>query len=172
MGFYNTERKLIVEIIEEAFIVLRYSNFYGDPHIWSLQGIHLFTILSFINCEKYPPSLLFLLMTLGPAFIVFGLTNDEFSDHFLSQIIVTYGRVPFFFYMLHLPLIFGLALFMAYLFNGMEAISLYMHHQVSFGYDLSVVYLVWCSVIIILYYPCRLYWKFKSKNKNKVLSYL
>ena len=90
------------------FIILRAANFYGDPRPWSTQQNALYTFLSFINCEKYPPSLLFLLMTLGPAIIALALF-ERFNERPapLLHPLVVFGRVPLFYYVLHLPLIHG-----------------------------------------------------------------
>jgi uncharacterized membrane protein len=95
-----------------TFIVIRATNVYGDPHAWVIQKTGVFTFFSFINCEKYPPSLLYLLMTLGPAIIALGLF--ERISYPLSRPIVILGRVPLFFYLLHLVVIHPLAIAFAY----------------------------------------------------------
>src|SRR5215468_661046 len=97
--------------ITAGFIVLRASNLYGDPAAWSVQGSALATALSFIDCEKYPPSLLYLMMTLGPAMIV--LAAIEGASGRLAGWVTTIGRVPLLYYVLHLYLIHGLAVLFA-----------------------------------------------------------
>jgi len=89
--------------ITAGFVLLRLTNLYGDPGLWSVQGSFLATLLSFINCEKYPPSLLFLMMTLGPALILLALL-ESMKGRF-AGIFTTFGRVPFLFYIVHLPFI-------------------------------------------------------------------
>ena len=90
-----------------GFVILRATNLYGDPAAWSVQETWLATLLSFVNCEKYPPSLLFLMMTLGPALMLLGAF--EHATGALARILVVFGQVPFFFYVVHLYLIHGLA---------------------------------------------------------------
>lgn len=155
-----------------AFLALRFLNIYGDPHAWIPQHNSLYTIMSFVNCEKYPPSLLYLLMTLGPALIFLGWVKDEFCHLPLSRIAITFGRVPFFFYVLHVPMIFGLALCDMYFQGGASAIQLYITKKMMFGYELPVIYLVWLSVLSVLYFPCLWYSQFKSRHRYAVLSYL
>ena len=94
-----------------AFVVLRALNVYGDPRPWSVQGSPLFTALSFLNCTKYPPSFLFLLMTLGPA--IAALAIFDRSPGSLGRSLVTFGRVPLFFYLLQWPVVHGLAVAVA-----------------------------------------------------------
>ena len=95
-----------------GFVLLRATNLYGDPAAWSVQGTWLGTLLSFINCEKYPPSLLYLMMTLGPAAILLALF--EHAHGRIAGWLTTFGRVPFFFYVVHLPLIHALAVGLAW----------------------------------------------------------
>src|SRR5207247_3414310 len=96
-----------------AFILIRFTNFYGDPNPWSVQNSFLFTCFSFVNCTKYPPSLLFLLMTLGPSILLVGLLTRTLTGPALTsslmQPFLIFGRVPMFYYLLHLPLIHLLA---------------------------------------------------------------
>src|SRR5262249_51795957 len=101
------------------FVVVRGINVYGDPDPWSVQRDGLFTLFSFLNCHKYPPSLCYLLMTLGPALLVLGWL-DRGTPGWLRPVLV-FGRVPLFYYMLHLPLIHGTAVLFAYLRYGTAA---------------------------------------------------
>src|SRR4029077_3032818 len=98
------------------FVVLRASNLYGDPHPWVPQKSGLFTVFASTSCNKSPPSLLYLLMTLGPALIVLALL-DRGTPRWTRPILV-FGRVPLFYYLLHIPLIHGLALIVTYLGHG------------------------------------------------------
>jgi uncharacterized membrane protein len=93
--------------VTAGFIVLRATNLYGDPDAWSTQASILATVLSFVDCEKYPPSLLYLMMTLGPALILLALF--ERAHGAIAGAITTFGRVPFFFYVVHVAFIHALA---------------------------------------------------------------
>ena len=96
-----------LRVDRRASSLLRATNLYGDPQPWSAQESLLATVLSFINCEKYPPSLLYLMMTLGPALLL--LAAFETARGRLADILVTFGRVPFFYYVVHIYLIHALA---------------------------------------------------------------
>src|SRR5207249_3897668 len=96
-----------------AFILLRWSNLYGDARHWSEQQSPAFTLFSFLNCTKYPPSLMYLLMTLGPAITAIGLFEGFTSR--LARPLIVFGRVPLFFYLLHIPLIHGGMVLLDYL---------------------------------------------------------
>ncbi len=157
-----------------GFILLRASNIYGDPIQWSSQKNSLFTVLSFIKCEKYPPSLLYLLMTLGPA-ITFLPLLEKMKGKF-SSIVITYGRVPLFYYIIHIFLIHALAIAAAY-FSVHEVRFLFSNNPpgswgIQYGFGLAVVYLVWGCVVACLYFPCRWFADLKRRNKSVWLSYL
>jgi uncharacterized membrane protein len=159
------------------FVALRAVNRYGDPSPWSEQLTGLFTFLSFINCSKYPPSLLFLLMTLGPAILALALFDRRSGP--LSHVFVVFGRVPLFFYVLHLPVIHLVASGLAYARYGEVG---FMFQNVAFagpgqlpagyGYGLPVVYLVWLGVVVALYPACRWFSGLKSRQRTVWLSYL
>jgi uncharacterized membrane protein len=104
-----------------AFVVLRAINVYGDPHPWTTDGGLLRTVLSFLNCEKYPPSLLFLAMTLGPAFCALAWMDRPLGP--LAAHIAIYGRVPLLYYVLHLFLIHALAIALAWPALGAAAVT-------------------------------------------------
>lgn len=159
-------------LLSLAFIVLRYSNVYGDPIPWSPEQTFLLTVLSFLNCEKYPPSLLYLLMTLGPSFIFYGIITENFCRKTFGRFIAVYGQVPFFFYILHVPIILGSALLFVYLRGGKEVIPIFMQNNSLFGYNTFIVYSVWIAVTLFLYYPCKWYSQIKSNNKSVIWSYL
>jgi len=162
-----------------TFIVMRAANVYGDPHAWSTQKTGLFTFFSFINCEKYPPSLLYLLMTLGPAIIVLALF--ERISHPLSRPIVILGRVPLFFYLLHLVVIHALAIAFAYVRYGQAdwmfknvtvPTNSVLPYPQGYGYSLVMIYAIWLGVVLILYPACRWFASVKRRQREAWLSYL
>lgn len=138
-----------------AFLVLRAGNGYGDPTPWSTQPDPLFTVLAFLNTKKYPPSLLYLLMTLGPTLIALALAPRRPGP--LSRGLITFGRVPLFFYLAHLYLIHGLVLLVAYARS--EDVAAYLasfsDFPESWGFSLSAVYGIWLGVVFLLYPLCR-----------------
>jgi len=156
-----------------AFIGLRWLNQYGDAVHWRFipggeQPTNWTrTIMSFLACTKYPPSLLYLLMTLGPALIL--LVVLEWRWPVFKSFFLTYGRVPLFFYILHLPVIHGSAKLLNWLhetYPGSFAAS-----ALKRGYDLPDVYLFWALVVLVLYFPCLGYGWLK-KRYGGVLKYL
>ncbi len=153
------------------FVGLRWSNLYGNPIPWSPQKNWLFTIFSFIDCHKYPPSLLYLLMTLGPAFIVLSIL-DRGTPRWLRPFLV-FGRVPLFYYLLHLPLIHSLAVVVAWLRFG-RADWLFGSNTAPAdnGFGLPIVYLVWIGLVLVLYPVCRWFVNVKYRRKDAWLSYL
>ena len=160
------------------FVALRFSNFYGDPADWSKQTTPLKTFYSFMNVQKYPPSLLFMCATIGGAFIFLGLTKN--TSNRLSKIISVYGRVPFFYYILHfyllnlIHIIFFLAKGHSFS-EGMKGLpGLPFKFSVpGEGNDLWVVYVIWLAVVIALYPICKWYDQYKTSHKEKRwLSYL
>ena len=162
-----------------GFIVLRLSNLYGDPRPWTTQRTALFTLFSFVNCEKYPPSLLYLLMTSGPAIIALGLL--ERVPPSFSRPLVILGRVPLFFYLLHLTVIHALAIAFAYpkydtvswMFQDITPPSeSVLPYPPGYGYGLVTVYAVWIAVVLILYPACRWFAGIKRRGGSSWLSYL
>lgn len=159
------------------FIGVRALNGYGDLKPWVDQPTAMFDLLSFLNTTKYPPSLLYLCMTLGPALLFLGLTEGR-SLKWGDRIIV-FGRVPFFYYMLHIYLIHALAI-VAMVMQGFPWTDGILEPSVpgsgllaDHGFPLWVVYLVWIAVVTALYFPCRWYACYRAKNKEKWwLSYL
>lgn len=157
------------------FIILRFINVYGDPNPWSVQRSAGFTFISFINTNKYPPSLLFVLMTLGPALIVLGLleTLKPKSVSFFTN----YGRVPFFYFIVHFYLIHLLCVAAFYLsgYNNSQIAdkdSLFLFRPASFGFNLLTVYAIWMAVVLIMYPLCKRYNRYKSTHRQWWLSYL
>lgn len=159
------------------FLLLRGLNLYGEPRPWGAQPSAVFTLLSFLNSTKYPPSLHFLLMTMGPALILLALIEP--IQHRLPKPVIVFGRVPFFFYILHLYTIHALAmLFLVY--KGHEASeyifsaeNLRSGRLSDFGLSLPLVYGIWLIVIGSLYPLCRGYQTYRANNPSKWwLSYL
>lgn len=160
-----------------AFFALRSINLYGDPQRWSVQKSAAFTVLSFLNTTKYPPSLLFLLMTLGPA-MLFLWAVDRQTPHFLHPALI-YGKVPMFYYVLHVPLIHLLALIVCYARYGevhwmFESPGLAQYPVTpppGWGFSLPVVYSVWILVVVMLYPLCRWFAALKRRRSDPWLSY-
>jgi uncharacterized membrane protein len=153
-----------------AFVLIRAFDRYGDGHHWASP-------LDFLNCTKYPPSLDYLLMTLGPALVALPLL--ELWQGRLQRAIETIGRVPMFYYLLHIPLIHGVAIALALASYG-SASWLFSDTfggpgsggPAEFGYPLWVVYAVWIGVVLALFLPCRWYANYKRTHRNWWLSYL
>jgi len=153
------------------FIAIRYlfnyihsPHMYGDPHPWNYQVATRYTILSFINCTKYPVSLLFSLMILGPSILF--LCFFEGVQNWFTKILTTIGKVPMFYYILHLYLIHTIA----FLTETPDP-----HGQMGLmpRFHLWTVYLIWFGVVGVLYLPCKWYGKYKSSHPEKWwLSYL
>ncbi len=157
------------------FITLRLINQYGDPGHWSEQKNGLFTLFSMLHVNKYPPSLMFTCMTIGPALLFLA-----FSEHLVNgftRIISVFGRVAFFYYILHIYVIHVLTVIFFYASGYTEKDivsenSFFNFRPPSFGYDLWIVYLLWIGIIVLLYFPCRWYNKYKSTHKKWWLSYV
>jgi len=175
-------RRLLVGLgttLTIAFVVLRGINIYGDPGRWHHQPSALFTVLSFLNTTKYPPSLDFLLMTLGPAIIALALLERRrFSP---DNPLLVFGRVPFFYYVLHLALAHLIAIAMNFVRYGRAPFLLTAPPSMggdaklfppNYGYPLWAVYLVWIAVLLLLYPICRWFARLKQRRRDWWLSYL
>jgi uncharacterized membrane protein len=145
-----------------AFVVLRLVNLYGDPSRWAVQETPLFTVLSFLNTTKYPASLLFLLMTLGPALIALALF-EHWSGR-SAAVVRTFGRVPLFFYVLHIALISTLA--------ATRGISKGSGGDPGWWGGLVAIHLVWIAVVVLLYPVCAWFARVKARRREAWLSYL
>ena len=154
-----------------AFVVLRTSNLYGDPHPWSAQATPLFTVLSFLNCEKYPPSLCYLLMTLGPSLLLLvALERVRVSDEHPLHV---FGRVPMFYYILHIYLIHLIACAVFAPRYGLAVFGFgVMQRPADYGLPLGFTYLVWIGCVVGLYPVCRWYAALKRRSRSVWLSYL
>ncbi|PWT97055.1 MAG: hypothetical protein C5B52_14635 [Bacteroidetes bacterium] len=159
------------------FIIIRFINVYGDPHPWSVQKSSMFTFLSFLNTTKYPVSLLYTLMTLGPALLFLGFTENSTGK--IVDVVSVYGRVPLFYYVLHVYVLHLLTM----IISGFTPFGWRMwivnqplwfdHDFQGYGFSLPIVYLIWISVVVALYPLCKWYDQYKQRNKQKWwLSYL
>jgi uncharacterized membrane protein len=172
-------------VLTTLFVVLRFSNLYGDPPSpqpslpgpWSQREPWYFTVYSFLNCQKYPASLLFTLMTLGPSITLLGLF--EWARGPVARFFIVFGRVPLFFYLLHVPLIHGLAVGLDYLRFGWSPMAKDGCWSVAgsqpppeYGVSLPVVYLVWATVVLLLYPLCWWFAGVKARYRWAWLSYL
>jgi uncharacterized membrane protein len=160
------------------FIIIRTINVYGNPYPWTPQETPVFTLLSFLNVHKYPPSLDYLLVTEGFAMIFLSLTENVSNR--LTRVISVYGRVPMFYYLCHLILIHLGAMLAAvltgYKWSDMVSFDDWITEMPRFrgyGFPLGTVYLIWIVLVIILYPICKKYDRYKSLHKEKWwLSYL
>ena len=159
------------------FIFLRGFNLYGEPHAWERQPSFVFSLISFLNTTKYPPSLQFLLMTIGPA-LIFLAAIDPLGDH-LPKPVIVFGKAPFFFYIVHLYVIHALAmLWLVYQGRDWHQYILSARAMMSgtlrnAGLSLGWVYGIWMVVILLLYPICKWYQNYRAKNPAKWwLSYL
>lgn len=164
----------VVSIV--LFAVVRYINIYGDPSLWGKQSSTAFTMLSFLNVSKYPPSLLYLLVTLGPALLLLALIENTRSS--LAEKIKVIGRVPMFYYLVHLYLLHIVAFFATYL-CGHTPGDMILDNWIAFepklrgyGFSLGITYAIWFTLIVILYFLCRWYDRYKKSHHHWWLSYL
>ncbi len=150
-----------------AFVVLRFTNLYGNPRPWSVQPNALTTLYSFLHCHKYPPSLCYLLMTLGPALVLLGLL-DLGTPRWMQPLLI-FGRVPMFFYLLHIPLLHALAVVVARLTWG-RADWLYgstpARPPADAGFSLIGVYFAWLVALGLLYVACRWFAAVKRRQRS------
>lgn len=162
-----------------VFLVLRGLNLYGDPVPWSAPAAGnpgaMPSLLSFLNTAKYPASLSFLLMTLGPAIALLPLA-ERHQDARVARWLETFGRVPFFYYLLHIPLIHLLAIGVSQLRLGHVSPWLFANHPIDvptapegYRWGLGLLYLVWAASVVLLYWPCRWFARQKSGGRWKYL---
>jgi uncharacterized membrane protein len=164
------------------FLVLRGLNIYGDPWPWTAQmrggdGPGMPALLAFLNTAKYPASLSFLLMTLGPTLIAVALLERKSGR--LAGWLEVFGKVPFFYYVLHIPLIHLLALAVSRVRTGVVDPWLFANHPMGagpapagFAWSLPLLYLVFAIAILLLYFPCRWFAGLKARRKEWWLAYL
>jgi uncharacterized membrane protein len=162
------------------FVALRATNIYGDANPWSQQKNGLFTVFSFVDTVKYPPSLLYMCMTIGPAILFIALWGNV--KNAATKFITVYGRVPFFYYVLHFTLIHILSTIAFFtrghsFAQGIHTTSEGPLPPFNFiipgeGYSLGIVYLVWIFVFVSLYPLCKWFSEYKQTNKQWWLGYL
>jgi uncharacterized membrane protein len=161
-----------------AFLLLRGLNLYGNPRPWSPdQRSALFAVFSFIDTAKYPASLLFLLMTLGPTILLIPFL--ERTRGRLSEALAVLGRVPLFYYLVHLPLIHVVAMLVAAIRRGTVDPWFFGDHPIGvpptpegLGFGVPVLLLVSTAVVILLYFPCRWFDSVKRRRRSRRLSLL
>ncbi len=180
--YTSEQRKIILTRIGLSlialFILVRFTNVYGDPRDWAVQSNWFYTVLSFVNVTKYPPSLLFLCMTIGPALLL--LAYSEGIKNKFTDAMVVFGRTAFFYYILHIYIIHIAAAICFFARGHSFADAANVGQQFPFmfvapgeGYGLPIVYLVWALVVIGLYPLCKRYDQYKTLHKEKWwLSYL
>jgi uncharacterized membrane protein len=160
------------------FVIARYGNWYGDAAQWAAREAPIFSVLSFLNVTKYPPSLFYLSMTLGPALVFLALT--ERAPKALTARINAFGRVPMFYYLAHFLLI-HLGATVAAVMSGYEATDMVLTSAVNdapalrdYGFGLPTVYLVWLALVLVLYPCCKWYDGYKRRHQATQwwLSYL
>jgi len=156
------------------FVVLRFLNIYGDPSPWSIQERgDMYTFLSFLNVSKSPPSLLFLSVTIGAACILLVGLNKIPTG--VKQVFITYGRVPFFFFIVHLAVISFAAYVWTYISFG-KAVNLSFEKSANwpaaYQPNLLRACIVWLLLVTLLYFPCKWYGNYKARNKAWWVSYL
>ncbi|MGA7460036.1 MAG: hypothetical protein WBW69_07405, partial [Candidatus Korobacteraceae bacterium] len=168
-----------------VFVFLRATNLYGNPPVglggvsqgdWHIQSTMEKTVILFLDVEKYPPSLQFLLMTLGPGILLLAWLDGKQVSSIFKPLLV-FGRVPMFFYILHLYAIHLLAVLMAVLFHQpaewlLHGAFLTNRTPDGYGHGLPFIYLMWLTVLVILYFPCVWFMGVKQRRKAWWLSYL
>ncbi|MDE5092195.1 MAG: heparan-alpha-glucosaminide N-acetyltransferase domain-containing protein [Trichodesmium sp. St19_bin2] len=161
-------RKISLSMIV-TFIIIRVINSYGDPNPWLIQSRFFYTLLSFLNCHKYPPSLLYLLITLGLAILLLYFLEKSEIRYFKPLIIL--GQQPLFFYVIHFWLIHITAILFALSRYGITPFTFSQlgisWKPKAFGYDLPIVYLIWLLMTVILYIICERFAKYKKKHRGK-----
>lgn len=158
------------------FVLLRGLNVYGDPEGWSATS-RMPAPLSFLNTTKYPASLLFLLMTLGPTIALMPAADRARGA--VARWITVFGRVPFFYYILHIPLIHALALVVAVVRFGAPSPWLFSNHPMGnppppdgYAWSLPLLYLVWAVAVVLLYFACRWFADLKARRRDWWLRYI
>jgi uncharacterized membrane protein len=150
------------------FIILRLINVYGDETPYVEQATKFRSFLSFLNTNKYPPSLQFLCMTIGPGLIF--LSFMENANNWFSKNCTVYGKVPFFYFVVHFFIIHVLLaiVFFATGHSTNEIVQIPFYFRIpTFGFGLKIVYLIWISLVVALYWPCKWFARYKETNKQK-----
>ena len=156
-----------------AFLLIRVLNVYGDPRAWEINPSNTAaSVMSFLATTKYPPSLLYILMTLGPAAILCSFADRMHGP--IKDVLVTFGRAPLAFYVAHLYLIHAAAILVgtAQGFTAQQFLTPYRFFPKGFGVGLLGVYLIWIAVVVILYPLCRWVAAIKARRQDWWLSYV
>jgi uncharacterized membrane protein len=159
--------------VTAGFVLLRAIGIYGDPNPWRIHpGELTATVISFLNTTKYPPSLLYLLMTLGPSAVLCSLADRTTGA--VKNVLVMYGRVPFAFYVAHFYLIHLLSLGLGLLqgFRLRQMMTIFLFYPTGYGLGLPGVYAVWALVVVSLYPFCRYVARLKARRRDWWLSYV
>jgi uncharacterized membrane protein len=171
---------LLAGVFLAAFSLLRIVHGYGDHHLFEVGSGPAQTAMSFLQVTKYPPSLQYLLVTLGVLLLLFRLFDAAATGGWLPwlrEFIATYGRVPFFYYILHIYLLHSLALALSaqrgldwhfWLLPG----SVFFRHLDGWGYGIPTLYLIWALAVLALYLPCLWFSRLKARRRDWWLSYL
>lgn len=177
--FYRMESKarqqkmmLLGIVVTLLFFIIRGVNIYGDMNPWSVQSTAGMTMVSFFNVTKYPPSLSYLLMTLGPSIILLAVFERIHGK--LSDFLIVFGRVPMFFYIVHIYFIHAMAVILG-LFQGYSFFDMSKDFEKlpsEYGFGLPVTYILWILLTVVLYYLCRSYIKFKKGKTHPFFSYI
>ncbi|MGQ0541630.1 MAG: DUF1624 domain-containing protein, partial [Blastocatellia bacterium] len=160
------------------FVIVRVINVYGDPAPWRYFETSSSTILSFFNTTKYPPSLLFLLMTLGPALLILALSDRIDGNAVWQRVCITFGRVPMFFYILQWIFAHGSGVILAWLagfdtnYLFFDPFKMSQAAPSGHGFSLLVVYAVWIGGLFAIYPLCSWFAGLKKRNRHWALSYL
>ncbi|WJS96864.1 heparan-alpha-glucosaminide N-acetyltransferase domain-containing protein [Flavobacterium johnsoniae] len=158
------------------FVIIRFINIYGDPVLWTTQKDAVFTFLSFMNITKYPPSLLFCLVTLGIMFLLLAFA-ERFSNG-IKKVALVYGKVPLFYFVVHFYVIHILTLLMlfaqGFTFSQFEFASGTFGRPkgAESGLSIWIIYIIWIFVVAILYKPCQWFGKYKAENQHWWLKYV
>jgi uncharacterized membrane protein len=178
-GFDPVRRKKILWGIGVGlivlFLLLRLPNLYGDPDKWSQQKNALYSLLSFLRVTKYPVSLQFACITLGPG-LIFLAVSENWSNRF-TRFAAVYGSVPLFYFVLHFFLIHIVCTIVFFatghtMAQAVDPASIFLFRPAVFGFPLWIVYLIWIGIVLSLYYPCRWYGRYKRTHRQWWLSYL
>ena len=155
-----------------AFLALRLPSLYGEPVAWKAREDLAATLISFFNVTKYPPSLQFLLMTLGPAIMHLGWF--ERVQGRVADALVTIGRVPFFYYVVHLYVIHAVAIAigLAQGFRVEQVAVMFFFYPPGFGTSLGTAYLLWIMIVLALYPACAWFAGVKARRREWWISYL
>lgn len=168
--FYRAVAAMLV-----TFVVLRTGNFYGDPNAWSVQPTTAGTIMSYMNVQKYGPSLLFLCATLSWTMLALARADERVFTNPIARALVTYGRVPMFFYLLQWLWARTMGVFVALAYGGqlalfrMNPVDMFTNPITKHGGPLWLTWTCWLLGAILLYVPCRWYAELKGRRKDLVM---